>query len=659
MITGEIKKVLRNKVFLVIIAAAFAANIVSILYCAEIKNESYYDYKQGVQQEYIETYKSYLDQMESRGDELLAALDGDKSAFIRRNVEKTERDYSGLTNPTLDTEYNVGVEEYAGYNYGGFFCIIFAFACLEYMYLFEKRTGSIHILRTTKKGRWHMILSKWCVYLLLVFAFTVLQEVITVCLYGQIYSFGNLYAPIQSLPIFRDCPNAYSMLQGIIVLILNRIMISIAIGCVIFFCGIVFNSVIAAFAVPCAIFAIQYIFSITIDINSSQDALCCINLFHSWDMKNYIGIYHNLNIFGFPIEKNTAVLTMNIAIIICAAIIGSLIFSVKYQTGYKKYEFKLFTFLRKQLSKILYIQSIFINELYKLIFQQKKWVLIVVFALTVISSVNQYVPKNLYQTAEEATYHMYLSKIQGTFDNNSEQFIADEQKYISLLEQKLEEAINSGDTAAAMVIGNELDGRRKGFERLKAQYEKLLANPKANRYWVDEINLEDIWNKYDRDMLLFMVSAVILILLVSGLFASEKENKISTLIHAAKNGREKLLRSKLLCSAFLTGLIFIFTELPSWIGYEHILEAECLGQRLNLLYEPEINSTLTLFSLLVIIYLLKLILYAVIVSLTIIMARKSKNEFITSVFISTVIIIASLVMYFLKTNITQLVISIL
>lgn len=659
MIIGELKKVLRNKVFLVIAAAAFAANIVSILYCSETKNDFYYDYKQEEQLQYIDTYKSYIDEMENRGEALLSALNNDNSAFIRRNVEKTERDYSKLTNIELDTEYNVGMEEYAGYNYGIFFCIIFAFAGLEYIYIFEKRNESINILRTTKKGRWQMILSKWFVYLMLVLVFTVFQELITFCLYGNIYSFGNLGSPIQSLPIFRDCAYAFNMLQGVIIIILNRVIISIAIGSIIFFCGIALNNVLKALVIPCVIFVLEYIFSITISINSSQDKLCCINLFHSWNMKNYIGIYHNLNFFGRPVEKNTAVLAMNMAIIICAIITGSIIFSVRYQTGYKKHEFKLLTFLRKLLSKILHIKSIFINELYKLFFQQKKWALIVIFALIVIGSVNQYIPRNIYQTVEEATYHMYLSNIQGKLDEESEQFIIDEQEYIAELEQELEEVINSGDVVTAMVLESELYGRTNGFERLKAQYEKLLQSSETNKYFVDELNLDTIWNKYDRDVLLFMISAVILILLVSGLFASEKENKISRLIYATRNGRRKLLKSKLQCSVFIAILMFVFTELPSWIGYGHILKVECLGQKLNLLYDPEINSTVTLFWLIVIIYSLKLVLYAIIVSLTIFTSRKTKSEFITSVFISTVTIIASLVMYFLKTNISLIVISIL
>ena len=156
-----------------------------------------------------------------------------------------------------------------------------------------------------------------------------------------------------------------------------------------------------------------------------------------------------------------------------------------------------------------------------------------------------------------------------------------------------------------------------------------------------------------------MVSAVILILLVSGLFASEKENRIFHLIYSTKNGREKLLRSKLQCSIFLSILLFTLTQLPSWIGYTHILPAECLAQRLDLLYEPAMSSGVTLLCLLMLIYFLKLLLYAAIVLITILMARRTKNEFITSVFMSTVVMIVCLVMYFLKTNLSTIVISLM
>ena len=629
MILGEIRKILRNRVFIVMLVSIFAANIVGILYCAETKNGIYYDLKQEEQRQYIETYQNYLDQMESRGEDVLAALE-DGSAFLSRNVEKTVWDYSQLKSAEviIAKEYNVGVEEYAGYNYGIFFSIIFAFACLEYLYFFEKRTGSIHILRTTKNGKQQMILSKWLVYLWLVSAFAFLQEVVTACLYGVIYSFGNLNASIQSLPVFRDCPHVYSMLQGIVATVFHRVILSAVIGSLIFFCGIVCSRMITAIVIPCVIFVTQYVFSVTVSVNSSQDIIGSLNIFHSWNMKNYIGVYHNLNIFGFPIEKNAAVSAANILLLTAAIIIGTFVFSVRYQSEYIGHDFKIAAFLRKQLSKALHCRSIFVNELYKLFFQQKKLVLLVVLIAIAIHSVGEYLPRNLYQRADEATYHMYLSHIQGEMNEASELFIRNEQAYISSLEEQL-------------------------------QREKLMANPNVNRYWVDEMNLNTIWRKYDRDVRLFMVSAVILILLVSGLFASEKENRIFHLIYTKKNGREKLLRSKLQCSIFLSILLFTLTQLPSWIGYTHILPAECFAQRLDLLYEPAMSSGVTLLCLLMLIYFLKLLLYAAIVLITILMARRTKNEFITSVFMSTVVMIVCLVMYFLKTNLSTIVISLM
>ena len=59
MILGEIRKILRNRVFIVMLASIFAANIVGILYCAETKNDSYYDLKQEEQRQYIETQTSH------------------------------------------------------------------------------------------------------------------------------------------------------------------------------------------------------------------------------------------------------------------------------------------------------------------------------------------------------------------------------------------------------------------------------------------------------------------------------------------------------------------------------------------------------------------------------------------------------------------------
>lgn len=656
---GELKKITRNKVFLVAAAAILAANLITVLYCSEIKSESYYEYRQEEQQQYIESYRGFVDEIGSRSREILAALDADGSEFIKRNVEKTVRDYSGLGNVEPDAEYHAGVEEYAGYTYGIFFCILFSFACLEFIYFSEKRTAMIHILRTTKKGRMWMVLSKWLACLLLTALFCILQEAATVWLYGQLYPMGSLGSPVQSLRIFRDCPEAFRMAQGIAANIANRVMVSVAAGSILFFFGTVLNSAGRALLASFVILALQYIFSITISVDSMYDKLCCINLFHSWDMKNYIGVYHNLNIFGVPVEKNTVVLAMDIAMTACMVAAGSVIFSVRYQAGCRKWEWKIFHMLRRLLSKLLHIRSLFVNELYKLLFQQKKWVLVAVFVAVSVGSLSQYLPNDMYQTAEETYYHMYLSHIKGKLDDKAERFISEEEENIRTLKQQLQEAGESGDSTAYILLDAQMQGREEAFGRLTAQYGKLCGSQGAGRYFVDELDLKKLLGRYDKDVLIFMISAIALVLLVSGLFAYEKENKIASLIYSTRNGRRELLRCKWGCAVFLTAFVFLLTSLPSWNGYRHILDAECMGLKLNLLYDPAMGSGMTLAGMIAIIYLLKLIAYAGIAQAAALIARKTKDEFMTSVFVSVMVIIVCLVMYFLKTSISLIVVSIL
>ena len=276
-----------------------------------------------------------------------------------------------------------------------------------------------------------------------------------------------------------------------------------------------------------------------------------------------------------------------------------------------------------------------------------------------VGSLSRYLPKDMYQTAEEAYYHMYLSHIKGKLDDGSEQFINEEEENIRMLKQQLQEAGESGDYSAYEILDAQMQGREEAFERLMAQYEKMCESPNADRYFVDELDLKKLLGRYDKDVLLFMISAIALVLLVSGLFAYEKENKIANLIYSTRNGRRRLLRCKWWCTVFLTTFVFLLTALPSWNGYRHILDAECLGQRVNLLYDPAMGSGLTLAGMIVIIYLFKIIVYTGISQAVMLIAKKTKDEFMTSVFMSIMVIIVCLVMYFLKTSISMIVVSIL
>ena len=80
MFIGEIRKILRNKMFLVVAAVLLLIDIMTIIYCLGEKNEAYIAYRNQEQGQYVETYADFIGEMDERGTALLSALDHKEDA---------------------------------------------------------------------------------------------------------------------------------------------------------------------------------------------------------------------------------------------------------------------------------------------------------------------------------------------------------------------------------------------------------------------------------------------------------------------------------------------------------------------------------------------------------------------------------------------------
>lgn len=130
-------------------------------------------------------------------------------------------------------------------------------------------------------------------------------------------------------------------------------------------------------------------------------------------MKNVIGVYQNLNIVGIPADKNYVNFIVGLAIIVFATLIGTILFSIRYVSEIKV----VLQYIREKIcnifSRLLCVENIYVNEFYKLMIVQKKWILLLFLSIGIIGSYKTYMPDNTYQSTYEATYHMYLSNIHG------------------------------------------------------------------------------------------------------------------------------------------------------------------------------------------------------------------------------------------------------
>ena len=647
MFLGEIRKILRNKMFLVVAAVLLLIDIMTIIYCLGEKNEAYIAYRNQEQSQYVETYADFIGEMDERGTALLSALAHKKDAYYKKNIDKMISDYRKLSDVEIDQEYNWGVEKYADFTYGIFFCIAFGFVCMEYIYISERKSGMIHILRTAKKGRSNMILSKWLVFVILLVVFAVVQELLVLIFDTAMYSVGNLNSSVQSLPIFRDCPYHLSMGAAIVFTIISHIGITLVVGSLLFFFMTVCNSRLLGSMLPVGFFGFEFFSSKNVPTN----------LFYLWDMKNAIGRYQNINLFGIPTDKNLMAAVIVSAVIIFVPLLGTVIFRLRYITELKEYFPFLRAVVRSRLSKLLCFENMYVNEVYKLFILQKKWGLLLLLFAGFLGSYRTYLPDITYQSAYEAVYHMYLSNIHGRVDEETNAYIEKEKQYIASVEAQIDEAVEKGDGFAAEEVAGELESRKKAFDRLCQQYEILCADGRTG-YMIDELKLNSMIRKYRSDILIFMASSIVLVMLVSGLYGAKDDKRTKLLVRTSKNGRTKLLCVKRRCTILCGFSIYLVSMIPSVAGFSTILESDELKQNMKRLYEPRTGWAISLFLFLIIIYLLRGLCYLILVAWTTFLAGKTENEFVTSVFVSVIIIVASMILYFSKNNIPMLLISI-
>ena len=247
-------------------------------------------------------------------------------SIIRGCIDKLVSDYKRLSGVQIDQKYNWGVEKYADYTYGIFFCIVFTFVCMEYIYVSERKSAMLGIIRATKEGRSRIILSKWTVLVVMTVIFSLVQEIMVIVFDSFMYSTGNLKCSIQSLQIFRDCPYEISMFTAIIISILNHLLIAIIICSIVFVCFVSINSRIMECGIPIAIFLLEFL---SLSYSPNKHYILCM------EYENVIWVYQNLNIAGTPVDKNYVNFIVGLAIIVFATLIGTILFSIRYVSEIK------------------------------------------------------------------------------------------------------------------------------------------------------------------------------------------------------------------------------------------------------------------------------------------------------------------------------------
>lgn len=583
-----------------------------------------------------ETYGVFLSEMEERAQRTMLLLaNSDQKSYVYTNAQKTCEDYKGLTSVSIVNDNCYGIVEFAKFDFGIYF-VIGCVGTLAYFVFFEERkSGMLLLIKGTKHGHAPLIRIKLLVMAAGSVLFTLLQEVVHICMTGYYYGFGDLSRSIQSVPEFRNCPLAISVGEGILLLIMVRVWIAIVISILVSMVSVLVRNEFVAILALVVFFGVELVLGQSLLLTASLNFLKCINPFFEWNMINVLGTYLNLNIFGNAVGKEGAAIAVSVIAVLVGVVVSERIFHQKYQIRTQSRLDKLALWWRRKTAFLWQNVHLLWFELYKTLLQQKRVFLVLFVLVLCIMQANTFDDTRYYDNAYEASYHSYMKKISGRVSKESIAFIEAEQAYVNDLQSRLDalEDPEGKDYGLALQLSSELELKRSGVEAMVMQYQALseLQGSVYDKYFIDEEEYFRLFYDIRSQGLWWFICMAATIFWLSGVFPADRNQSVYMLVQTTLNGKKRLDGYKNGTVAVGAVIFLAAIELLKLAEMYQIDEFRCLAKPLSEFVKVHMASNMTIGTLLVVVTLLRAVAVCIMTVFAVWLSKKTSNEIITNI----------------------------
>lgn len=584
----------------------------------EADSNGYYQQDYEAQEEYINSYAVFINEMESRIEQMAqTSLYSDKESYVYRNLEKTAADFAPFVGLSLTADNCFGIQALAGYNISCLFALVFLAVLIYFVLFYERDKNLLLLLKGTRHGHTALAGAKLAVILLVSAVYTLLQEGSAILFLGGMYGYGDLARPLQAVSQFRNCTHVLSVGDGLIAIVIIRIAVAFVLAVALFCIGMLFKNTGLAVLTSGVVFGASYLFSQFISSGGTLAALKYINPFYCWDMAQVLGEYFNLNLLGTPVSKESCTVVAAAVLLVLLSAAGILVFhwTCQIKTGSRLEG--LIQWLRQKLSVFGRSTSLLYYEFYKVLIQQKKGIVLILLLAWGIYEVAGVFGPEYYATADAASYRYYINQLYGPVTDETYAFLEAEETRLNEIEEKIV-AYGSDPTGAdkvnQLILQSEYMNLVGGFYVVQYQLEALEALPGdvREKYLLDEVSYTSLWENSGTDIGLWIAGVVVLLYLISGVYPSDEKKQILPLLRATLRGRQELNRSKNCCCWVCTGVVFLIMELPLFLQYSRIDGFSTVPQRLCDFTNMHFSSNFPLWAMIAAAFLLKGLSFALV-----------------------------------------------
>lgn len=440
--------------------------------------------------------------------------------------------------------------------------------CTE-MVIAEQKNGMLPILRSTRKGRLPLILSK-------VGAAFGLTLLITLLLWGANLGYcagtvglGNLSRPVQSLSGFTTCVLEMTVGDYILLFFLCKWLLYAAVGVLCLLVSLTLQSAAVTWLTVGGFLSVEYIVFRAVSTVSAWSILRFVNVGGLIFSNEWLSEYRNVDFFGYPVEYLTVGWVLITALLVLGILLLCLRFCCKVRALPQKTPGMRWP---KWLPRPGRTTALVSHEWWKLLIEcGALWILL----LFVLLNLQQ--PRTVTYGSDELIYKGYMETLSGPLTQRQEDYLKTEARRFDGIREELRQLQKDYTDGKLMdiqyqVLSERLEAKLKPEEvflrRVCPLIEELQARQAQGKtVWVvyepgytylfgtDKSN-----DKADSAAMLLAV----LILCLANFYPMETTSGMAPLLNVYACGRGDTARSKIAVSLLLTVVLYAVAQIPDY-----------------------------------------------------------------------------------------------
>lgn len=513
--------------------------------------------------ESVYSYNQYLEEIQMRAETMSSLyIFRESGDFSQRNIIKTAERYKKLEELSPIPGPSKGAEMFSDNPVVGIVLVLCMMFLVNELVLKDKENGFIILSFATRNGRKKHGIAKLLVGFVSCFIITNLLMFVGYVTSDAIYGMGNLSRNVQSVAGLKGCPYTISILDYFHLSVIFR-FVAAYVFFLVFFAVASGERTIVIYATVALVTGVETSLYYLISDNSYLVYLRRINLISFINTGGYLDTFYCLNFWGYPVVYVGIVVVVLVSLAFILIPLCIHMFSNQNPTS-SMGRMHLPAFMYRIGSERV---STFTHEMRRIMVHGGVLLLLVFFAL--FQSVI-YEPMKEYFEDEDAVYYkIYVTELQGPVTENKLLYIEAEKERIREAENEKQRIMENGYDAESLAAAASYQDRKiawkNALKRLDDRKEKLLENGGDFIYETGMCFLTGNLGK-DKKILLYIISSVMTVLCVSGLFANDDQIRLDTITNVCRNGRRKLYIKKYLTGLCILTVIWFLNWLPYYLN---------------------------------------------------------------------------------------------